>query len=221
MQVPEQIGSDVLKRLPIFPLPDAVLFPGVVLPLHVFEPRYRGLVEHCLATHRTMAIATLQPGYEREYEGRPAVHRVMGAGVIIGEARLPDGRWNIALKGVERVRMLHEHPADEPYRVIAARRLPSESGPNDSALADRLKGFVVTLSRLLPYVGPQLSELLRDATSPSQVVDVISGYFVEDPALRRALLEETSVERRVDRVQDVLAGLLLDVAGNDDDAMIN
>ena len=219
MQIPEQLSADVLARLPIFPLPDAVLFPGVVLPLHVFEPRYRGLVEHCLASHRTMAVATLQPGYEKDYEGRPAVHQVMGAGVIVGEARLPDGRWNIALKGVERVRMLHEHPADQAFRLVAARRLHETHGPNDPALADRLKGFVLSLSRELPYVGPQLSELLRDARTPSTVVDVISGYFVEDPGQRRALLEELSVERRVERVEHVLAGLLLDVAKPEDSTL--
>src|SRR5512145_638078 len=95
-----QIAGTV-DRLPIFPLPETVLFPNMLLPLHVFEPRYRRMVEDCLAGPRVLAMALIRTGALAT--ARPEIHPVVGAGVIVHDERLPDGRFNIALKGVVRV----------------------------------------------------------------------------------------------------------------------
>src|ERR1700675_1270588 len=96
------------ELLPLFPLPTVVLFPNVFLPLHVFEPRYREMVAHALAGDRMIGMVLLRPGWERDYEGRPAVFAVGCSGVMTPCERLTDGRYNIVLRGVERFRILEE-----------------------------------------------------------------------------------------------------------------
>jgi Lon protease-like protein len=86
--------------IPIFPLPNAVLFPNVFMPLHVFEARYRAMVGDALQGDRIIGMVLLKPGYEADYEGRPEVYPIGCAGVITHSERLPDGRYNIVLRGI-------------------------------------------------------------------------------------------------------------------------
>ena len=85
--------------IPIFPLPDVTLFPHTVLPLHVFEARYRAMITDALARDRLLAVARLLPGYEATYAGKPPVASVAGAGEIVKWERLPGGRYNILVEG--------------------------------------------------------------------------------------------------------------------------
>ena len=94
--------------LPLFPLPTAVLFPNVFLPLHVFEPRYREMVADALNSDRLIGMALLRPGWEADYDGRPAVYPVGCSGVITHVERLADGRYNIVLRGLDRFRIVDE-----------------------------------------------------------------------------------------------------------------
>jgi len=102
--------------IPIFPLSDVVLFPGVFLPLHIFEPRYRQMVADALAGDRVIGMALLRPGWESDYEGRPAVYQTGCAGVITHAEQLSDGRYNIVLKGLAKFRLLDED-ASRQYRL--------------------------------------------------------------------------------------------------------
>src|SRR5262245_34178887 len=104
--------------LPLFPLPNVVLFPNVFLPLHIFEPRYREMVADALATDRLIGMALLRPGWERDYEGRPPIYPIGCSGVITHAERLPDGRYNIVLRGLERFRILEED-SSRSYRRAA------------------------------------------------------------------------------------------------------
>src|SRR3954471_19818881 len=101
--------------IPVFPLPNVVLFPTVSLPLHIFEPRYRDMVADALEGDRIIGMSLLQPGYEATYEGRPPVYAVGCAGVITHAERLADGRFNIVLRGIERFRVDAED-ASRSYR---------------------------------------------------------------------------------------------------------
>src|SRR4249919_2047953 len=96
------------ELLPIFPLPNVVLFPGVFLPLHIFEPRYREMVADALAGDRVIGMVLLRPGYEHDYDGHPSVYSVGCSGVITHCERLTDGRYNLILRGLERFRILDE-----------------------------------------------------------------------------------------------------------------
>src|SRR5918996_6103575 len=91
--------------IPIFPLDKTVLFPNVFLPLHIFEPRYRTMVDDALKGDRIIGMILLQPGFESNYEGRPPVYAVGCAGVTARAEPLPDGRFNIVLRGLEKFRL--------------------------------------------------------------------------------------------------------------------
>src|SRR6266581_9334560 len=115
-----------LAALPIFPLPNCVLLPGGLLPLHVFEPRYRELTRDCLAGHQLMGVARLRPGYETTYYGRPPVYERCGVGRIICSEELPDGRFALLLRGVARVEIARELPPERAYRQVVARVLADD-----------------------------------------------------------------------------------------------
>src|SRR2546423_8680207 len=117
---------DALAALPIFPLPNCVLLPGGLLPLHVFEPRYRDLTRDCLAGHHMMAVARLRPGYESTHYGKPPVYERCGVGRIICSEELPDGRFALLLRGVARVEIARELPSSRAYRQVEARMLADD-----------------------------------------------------------------------------------------------
>ena len=96
--------------LPIFPLPDLTFFPHTMLPLHIFEARYRAMITDCLSRDRRLAVVGLRPGYEASYEGRPAVYGVMGVGRIVQWERMATGRFNLLLQGECRARIDRELP---------------------------------------------------------------------------------------------------------------
>lgn len=207
-----EITAENLDRLPIFPLPRVVLFPGVVVPLHLFEPRYRALAERCVHGDRLIGLAALRPGFEDDYLGRPPIFPVMGLGRIVAEQRLGDGRWNVALRGVCRVEALEERPPDEPFRVVRARRLDEVERHGDRVAADRLRGIVLQLVMRIPQVRSEIGSLLSDARRPGQLADVAAGLLVDAFPARQRLLEETNVATRLDHVIELLTDLVLATA---------
>jgi Lon protease-like protein len=185
--------------LPIVPLPDLTFFPHTVLPLHIFEPRYRAMVSDCLARNRKLAVVGLKPGYEDNYEGKPAVHAVAGAGEIVRCERLATGRFNILIKGESRIRIDREMPSDTLYRLVEATVL--EDVGDGGARADTLTAEIkARCRRVLNAVGrssPRLEAALSSSPSPAILADQIASALIPSPPLRQRLLEETDVERRL------------------------
>src|SRR6516225_2957725 len=107
----------------LFPLPNLVMFPQVMQPLHIFEPRYRQLTTEALAGDRLIAVVLLRPGWEANYTGRPDVHPVACLGRIVVEQRLDDGRFNILLRGLSRIRIMEELETGKQYRAARAELL--------------------------------------------------------------------------------------------------
>lgn len=188
-----------LSRLGLFPLPNVVLFPSQLLSLHVFEPRYRRLVSDVIEQNLILAVPRLRPGFDGDYYGAPPVYEVCGAGQITEYTRLPDGRYNLVVQGLGRVR-LREELRSEPYRVARAEIvLDYEREPK--TVADTLRA---ELSRVLRRVSPSLAgpaknleSRLRAATSTGEYADILAGTLVEDPDERQALLEELDPSRRM------------------------
>jgi uncharacterized protein len=198
-----------LAALPIFPLPGAALFPGSVLALHVFEQRYRDLVTDALGGRRMMAVARLKPGFEDDYEGRPPVHDVCGAGIIVQHAQRPDGRFDILLRGLSRIRILREHPAASRYRVVQASLLPDL--PTDpaitSAFEQKLASLWVDLAPHLPDALRDLSALTKDAPSAGAVADRLAGALFAEPGLTQQLLAELDPAERFALITEQLGNL--------------
>lgn len=201
-------------RLPLFPLPDVVFFPQTILPLHVFEPRYRQLVSDCLAGEPWLAVVRLQPGWEKDYEGRPPVFEVAGAGEIIQAEVLADGRYNILLDGRTRVRLLGELPADgRPYRVARVARLEDRGPqPGDRSFPERLRELRRAHARLLVALGQSHADVVGRLTvagmPPGAVIDRIVSAVVPDAGVRQRILETLDVSERLDLATGALTELL-------------
>jgi Lon protease-like protein len=131
-------GAAVLAALPVFPLPNAVLLPGMILPLNVFEPRYLELVDHVLEVGGHLGIPLLRPGFEPGYEGRPELEAVLGLGRLLSHQRLPDGRRFIRVEGLGRVRTVQELAPRVGFRELSVEILP-EPSPVDAHQLEVLK----------------------------------------------------------------------------------
>lgn len=207
-------------EIPIFPLPDVVFFPSTVLPLHVFEPRYRQMVADCLAGDGRLAVVMLRPGWERDYYGRPPVFAGAGAGEIIQSERLADGRYNILLEGQMRIRIEEEIRTDLAYRVARARRL-ADVVPDGAAAAlpGRLLALRGSYAKLLEAFGQAHPELVGRLTvaggTPGAVIDRIVSAVVPDAAVRQRVLEALDVAERLDLAAAALEDLLTMVAGSE------
>ncbi len=199
-------------EIPIFPLPNVVFFPHTVLPLHVFEPRYRQMLADCLAGERRLAVVLLKPGWEEDYYGRPAVHAVAGAGEIIQFEMLPDGRSDIVLGGLGRIVIEGEVPSPNPYRIASVSWLDDVYPPRGEEALDpqieRLRQLCGQLLSTLPQPVPGLVELLTDHDRPGAFVDRVSSLVVHEMEARQRLLELNDVERRMAEVITHVEGLL-------------
>src|SRR5882672_2663150 len=107
------------RIVPMFPLPNVFLFPGTLMPLHIFEPRYRQMIEDSLDGPGRLVVATVLEAHHDECAGAPPVHHVAGLGEIARHERLPDGRFLIVLAGLARV-LIREVPSDRLYRKVEA-----------------------------------------------------------------------------------------------------
>src|ERR1700722_2304739 len=115
----------------LFPLPSLVFFPQVMQPLHIFEPRYRQMTADALAGDRFIALVLPRPGWDKDYAGKPAIHDVACLGRIMAEQQLDDGRFNILLRGLARIRIVKELSSSKLYR------LPRCGVLHDIPLADK------------------------------------------------------------------------------------
>jgi Lon protease-like protein len=191
-----------LRRLPMFPLPRVVLFPNASLELHIFEERYRAMTRDVLAGSRFMAVSLIAPG-ERETDDQPAVQRVAGVGEIVMAHELHDGRFNLVLRGRERIRIDEELALERPYREIVATVLPDHPVLDTNELRDAdqsLRALIGQLADSIPEGGEVLRQIVAAQETPAALADVLSAALIEDPALRQGLLETREINRRLERV---------------------
>ena len=180
--------------IPIFPLPNAVLFPNVFMPLHIFEARYRAMVSDALAGDRIIGMVLLKAGFERDYEGRPPIFPVGCAGVITHSEPLPDGRFNIVLKGLEKFRITAEDSA-RPYRVATIDALPEQMTDPERTELRRLRQRVEAL--LAAAVEREGGDpKFPPAVADEDLVNALAQYTGLEPIERQALLERSSVLER-------------------------
>ncbi len=193
------------RRVPIFPLPETVLFPSVSLPLHLFEPRYLQMAEDVLAADKRLVIVLLQPGWQKDYYGNPSVHEIATLGRVEAHERLPDGRFNVTLRGLERVRLLpaqgEERSAGRLYRVREVSSAPELRPPEGFATAE-LSAHLRSLWRELEEksgrsaeAGPAAGELEFD-----RLVNRISSLVDVPPEARQRLLEQDDLLLRATTV---------------------
>jgi len=196
--------APALDALPIFPLPQTVLFPGALLPLHVFEPRYRAMVKDCLATHKAMAVALISPTTERDAHRHPRIESVAGVGVIVDHVELPDGRYNILLSGRARVR-LEELPFVPPYRrarAVILHSMPTEPLQRDVAA---LLASAAVFAADIRARDPEFDFRIPPHTPAGIAADLAAHHLVLDARERQTMLETLDVSVRVQRTTEALA----------------
>jgi hypothetical protein len=201
--------------LPIFPLPDLTFFPHTMLPLHIFEARYRAMITDCLSRDRRLAVVGLKPGYEASYEGKPPVYAVCGVGRIVQCERLASGRFNLLLRGEGRMRIDRELPTDTLYRMAAATPLGETAA--DAAAVAALTGRVkARCQQILSALGRSSEELLammEGLDQPAELCDQVASALIPAAPTRQALLEELDVERRLEQLAGALDTLLSQLTG--------
>ncbi|MDB4941747.1 MAG: hypothetical protein JWP97_1281 [Labilithrix sp.] len=193
-----------LSALPVFPLPQVVLFPEAILPLHVFEPRYRAMLKHCLAAHGALVIAQIIGGEDEH--GRPRIAPVSGGGVVVEHQPLADGRANIVVRGQARLRLEELDPEDgRPYRMARATVLHDEdvSVPEGDRVA--LIAAAAMFASEVKKHDPSFSFRLPSAMDAARVADLCAFQLVVDPATRQAVLDELDPRVRVGLVLNQLA----------------
>jgi hypothetical protein len=175
--------------LPLFPLPNAVLFPNVFLPLHIFEPRYREMVADAVASDRMIGMVLLRPGWDRDYEGTPPVYPVGCSGVITHVEALADGRFNIVLRGLERFRVIDED------RTLSYRRAHVEPVFEMPLRNDDRAAIRTQRSKLEALLAPSVertgtlrgADLRMPAAMPDEdLVNALAQYLDLEPLEKQA-----------------------------------
>jgi ATP-dependent Lon protease len=196
----------------LFPLPSLVMFPHVVQPLHIFEPRYCSLLEEAIAGDRQIAMVLLQPGWESDYEGRPAIAPVACLGKVMAHERLPAGRHNILLRGLRRVAIQRELPASRPFREAVVELLDDFYPASGAKRRAKSQRQLVELARqLLPdstALHEELDELLASDASLGMLTDVFSFTLGFSTAVKQRLLAESNVDFRGNLLTDQLTALV-------------
>ena len=195
---------DVLTRLAIFPLPDVVLFPGTVLPLHVFEPRYVEMTRDVVAGTRHLAIVRLRRGFQTDYHGRPPIYPIAGYGEVVACQELPGDRFAIAVRGTGRIRVDRELPAERSYREVVATLLPDHPVDEEAVAMGRAQ-LVAVCERIAQGLGSEgdgLRELVRGEENTARLTLVLASALVRDPDDRQAMLETRTPATRVNRLLD-------------------
>src|ERR1043166_3423108 len=185
------------SHIPVMPLPATVLFPHALLPLYIFEPRYREMLEHALGQHRMFSVTLIKPSCPEWREPEDFFH-VAGVGLIRACVERGDGTSNLILQGLERVRFT-SFAQDSPFPIATIEPLESES--ETSVETEALAAKVLELYSKVKGEGRQLPEkvdrYLSDLGDPEMLADLVASTFINDALSRQRVLEELSVNQRL------------------------
>lgn len=212
--------APVPEEIPLFPLANVVLFPGLQTPLHVFEPRYRSMTADALAGSGRIGMIAVRPEHASEMAGDPPLFGVGCAGRIVAHEALADGRYNIVLLGEERFRVVTElpRPARRLYRVARVARL---GDPCDPASAPRLAALRARVSQLFSELVRRLAPARARELQPALLAEIDDATFVSTlcqlldlpPSEKQALLEADGVVARAEGLAAALHFRLAELAG--------
>lgn len=198
---------DFSGAAPIFPLPNVVLFPNALVPLQIFESRYRQMTADALEGERLIAMGLLESGWEKlPSKVVPPVHQMVGLGKIIAHEKLDDGRYYLVLRGLARAKILSENRVDLPYRVgqlqLCADEVPAESLFDRQERAHELTAL---FSRLFPQVELQKLFMPSIAEMPlATICDVLLGAIPLPPEVSQQYLNQLDVDVRSQMLLELL-----------------
>ncbi|MBI3014064.1 MAG: LON peptidase substrate-binding domain-containing protein [Candidatus Tectomicrobia bacterium] len=190
--------------IPIFPLPDVVFFPETFLPLHIFEPRYRQMVQDCLEDRPFIGMALLREGWEPNYYGAPPVYPLGCVGEIIHSEKLSDGRYNIVLRGLKKYEILEEL-FHRSYRqaLVGFRDLPEEEASLPESVREELESLMRRYSRLIDQE-IAVDNLLAMGLESTALLNTLSSVLPLPPGEKYFLLESENPSQHCGRLLDLL-----------------
>jgi len=192
------------RELPIFPLPNVVLFPNMALPLHIFEERYKRMVHDCLQADRYLGIFLLQKGWEEAAE--PLPYEVGGFGQIARAVKLPTGNYEIVVRGLGRVRVI-SYIQEIPYRRALV-EFQEDEGDDSAELRSQAASMVERLKKILalrPGQGAELQTHLKLLASPRDVAYAVAAHYPELSVYeRQSILEVRTVEMQLATITRLL-----------------
>jgi Lon protease-like protein len=188
--------------IPLFPLPNVVFFPQMPLPLHIFEPRYRAMVRDAARGARLVGMVLLRGDWRHDYYGTPPIFGTGTVGEMVRSEELPDGRFNIVLRGLREFDVVRETSAD-PYRTAAVRW----RDPNDERLpAGARERILAPVGRYLERLG--VGAAPQALVAPSVDDETFVNFFAQQldlaPIEKQALLEAPTLRERATRLVDVV-----------------
>lgn len=201
------LPADFSGRVRLFPLPNLVVFPHAIQPLHIFEPRYVAMLEDAMRDDRLLGMALLKPGWEAEYDGQPAVFPAICMGRVVAQTRMPDGTYNLILKGLCRAVIEHEMPPKHTYRMADV-TVMNEQSPASVERQTKLRqaltrGFQRQLSEMASGQ-EQLARLLDVRLPVGILTDVIAFSLDLAISLKQELLSEPDAGVRAERLIEIL-----------------
>lgn len=200
------------SRIPVFPLPNVVLFPKTYLPLHIFEPRYRAMVSDAAMSGQCIGMALLKEGWESDYYGHPPVFPMGCVGRLVSVQPLADGRSNIMLQGLERF-TIESECYDKAYReATISVTVRGAEASLDPTVRQRL--FTILESYLRAHGGgPTWREFFREEVSDEIFVNTLSTYLECTPLEKQFLLEADSLHQQARRLSDLIEFMMHDQSG--------
>lgn len=185
----------------VFPLPNLVMFPHVMQALHIFEPRYRALFEEAIEDDRLIALGSLAPGWEGDYEGRPPLRPTACLCRIATHQTTDEGTYNVLVLGVRRLRLLRELPPKKLFRVVESEIIedfePAEAPPGAAgALQQKLLAAFKQAMPRIPNAYEQLDQLLGSQITLGMLADIVAYTIDLDLETKVRLLSECDVFRR-------------------------
>jgi len=196
----------------VMTLPNATLFPQALLPLYIFEPRYRQMVTDAAMGGQCIGMVLLKEGWESDYYGNPPIFAMGCVGRIVSMQPLVDGRSNILLQGLERYEIQTEH-CERSYREASIRLTPRASdGRLDPMVRTKL---VQTLGEFLKSRddAPTWQALFREEVTDDVLINSVSTYLECTPLEKQFLLEAESLQQQARRLGDLLHFMMHDPHG--------
>lgn len=205
---PNEITADFKGRAAIFPLPNVTLFPNVMLPLHIFEPRYRCMAEDTLKGDGYLAMGLLKGGWEASYETKDCeIHDTVCLGKVIANDQLEDGRHYLMLQGLRRARLVTELETDLPYR-LGMLDVVEDFYPQTPMIdrERRQEELVEWFGKAYPELGFQAEVVhaLGSGMQLGELCDVLAHSLKLPPEDAQRLLAQADVDQRSDLVLEML-----------------
>lgn len=189
------------RQVPVFPLPTVVLFPNALLPLRIFESRYRTMLKDVLDSHGCIAMALLKPGWESQYFQSPDVFPIVGVGRVLDYKAAERGTFNVILLGVHRAE-IDGWVEGGPYRRATVHGVAEEEPPQSERekLRARLRRIIDRLTRNEKGLDAKSRARIRKAVEEADqlgfLVDSIAYHFLSDPREKQRLLEAPNALER-------------------------